>query len=797
MFIGRSLTNFFLTTTTALIIALPTAKSIALNRVQVEAIAWQVSVLISPNLTAQEDQLLIEGTKTGSGVIIGRESMGDRYTYYVLTALHVVAKRGGVHAIAMPDGAVYYIDANPTSNQMIPLGQFTGELGQTIAGWDLAMLKFVSDRDYAVAPIATTPPTQGEEIFINGWPNPENLAKTNRNRWLTSGHLQEIVNPPQADGGYSLLYTNETESGMSGGPIFNSQGALIGIHGRGRGIENRCSSPEMNLNHSCGMPIFKWVQEIKAQGMQIPLNQNPVNPQMIQYGLNYRSQSDRIIGNQWPLTVLGAIGPIRPISPPVNGNPSPSVTVETNSEPNNNDASVNRPEISSESTANQSSSVSPLSPPIYYINPQTGNNRATAGKTPDTPFQSISYLLQSSLPPGTMIHLAPGVYNSSQETFPLKLPTGVILRGHPLEPGDDSQPVREVLIVGGDFTLTRGWGQQNVTIVAGANSQISGITVSNPLKNGTGIWVETGSPTILNNTLEKNNREGIFIGRNANPRIENNRFVDNVGNGMSITDEATGEIQDNLFENNQLGVAIAGNAAPTVTANQVRNHRIGIIFSENAQPNLQGNTIENNREYGLLILSVNPAEVASNNQIINHKISNQLIPQSHEWGLPLPPELSSSLVFGCLEYDGGLATWVHNGVHNGNATIPQPIILWPSELLQPSNRCESVAGKLNGIAAKLENPLENLFLKTGRVNNDQVVCGVSDWRSNCQRDNMLFPLPVNQGWIAPTELLQKLVIFPIAAPGNPVQQLGQEAIAPLRLLTDSLQPIPGLWFVKE
>lgn len=796
----RSLLRFILSTTAVLVISLSPEKTIALTATEVEAIAWQVSVLISPNLTAKGDKLLIPGSKTGSGVIIGRERSlnGGSNTYYVLTALHVVAKKGGFHALAMPDGAVYYVEANPLSNQVIPLGEFVGDLGESIEGLDLAILKFVSDRDYAVAPIATTLPTPGEPIFINGWPNPVNLRIIQRDRRFNSGNLRQIVSPPQADGGYSFLYTNETESGMSGAPIFNANGELIGIHGRGRGIENYCSSPEMNLNHSCGMPILPALPKIAAQKIPLPLNQmnqNAVRVEMIEYGLRYRGQSDHIQGDQWPLTVLGTV-----INPDYNTSLYHTSLALTNPETSINNNSVNLANNNNSNPLTAANTLNtPKSPPVYYVNPQTGNNHATAGRTPENPVKSISYILQSSLLPGTIINLAPGIYNSSNETFPLKLPTGVILQGNPVKTAnqnqDNRETIREVVIVGGGFTTTQFWGQQNVAIVASDRSQITGITVSNPLKNGTGIWVETGHPIIRDSIFRENNREGIFIGNNASPTIANNQFIDNINNGISISNQAGGEIQGNVFKNGEFGMAIAGNAAPEITDNQFQDHRIGLIVTEQAHPKLNSNTIQNNREYGVLSLSTTDPEIATNNQIRDNLLSNQLTVKIHEWGLPLPPKLAPSLVFGCLEYNAGLATWVSNG----KAAIPQPMILWPPELLQPTNRCQSVAGKLNGIVAQGQNLLENLFLKTGRVNNSPVVCWVSEWQSNCQTNNMLFPLQINQEINqarSPIQQLQDLLVFPLTAPGNRVQQLEEEAIAPLQFLSERLQPPPGLWFVK-
>ena len=101
---------------TALRITIPSA--LALTKQEVNAIAWQVSIILGPGLTKEQIKAIdqgnynvVQGWENGSGVIIARQGK----IYYALSALHVVAdSRGGNFALATPDGEVYIIDDEKT-----------------------------------------------------------------------------------------------------------------------------------------------------------------------------------------------------------------------------------------------------------------------------------------------------------------------------------------------------------------------------------------------------------------------------------------------------------------------------------------------------------------------------------------------------------------------------------------------------------------------------------------------------------------------------------------------------------
>lgn len=186
------------------------------------------------NKIAEQITVLIEGKNQGSGIIIAREGS----TYYVLTAKHVMVG-GGESKIVAPDRTSYRVD----SNNIIQL-----------PGVDLAIVPFVSDRIYEIAQLGDSKTaTVGEQIYVSGWPKPGETI-TRQIRQMTAGQIsaRERVND-----GYELIYTNPTRQGMSGGPILDIRGRVIGIHGRTEGsTEDTITKAWVNL----GIPINTFVE---------------------------------------------------------------------------------------------------------------------------------------------------------------------------------------------------------------------------------------------------------------------------------------------------------------------------------------------------------------------------------------------------------------------------------------------------------------------------------------------------------------------------------------------------------
>ncbi len=234
---------------------------------------------------AETTTVMIDGQNQGSGVII--EKKGD--TYSVLTAKHVVATPDE-YDIVTPDGNIYALDYNNV---------------EKINNIDLAIAHFNSNNNYPIAKLGNSEQISlGNKVYIAGWPHPE--APINQNLFvLTEGNIAALAPRPLPEG-YQLVYTNLTKVGMSGGPVFNEKGELVGIHGQAQGrrvyLENY-DKIDLKSGFNIGIPLKALYTENQSIQAELPqISPNTVNqPSQISTNINnneiqqYWSKSPRLI----------------------------------------------------------------------------------------------------------------------------------------------------------------------------------------------------------------------------------------------------------------------------------------------------------------------------------------------------------------------------------------------------------------------------------------------------------------------------------------------------------------------
>lgn len=202
---------------------------------------------------------IVKTDSAGSGVIIARQGN----TYSVLTNWHVVDSSNPV-----------ILTVDDQQHQLLTAPQQLGNL-------DLALLQFTSEVAYPVAPVARSLPQVGDQVYAAGFPleisDADSIDLGNDAFRLTQGQVS-IIPSKSLPQGYQLGYTNDTAIGMSGSPIFNTEGSLVAIHGRGKyrdpsfgvyifedGSEPPPEQLEQMIQSSWGIPLSTYNDSLLSE----------------------------------------------------------------------------------------------------------------------------------------------------------------------------------------------------------------------------------------------------------------------------------------------------------------------------------------------------------------------------------------------------------------------------------------------------------------------------------------------------------------------------------------------------
>jgi tetratricopeptide (TPR) repeat protein len=217
----------------------------------------------------------VGSSKSGSGILLQRE--GDVYT--VLTAGHVV-NQGSEFTLKTSDGQIHR--SIPSSVKLAR------------SDIDLGILKFKSTDKYALATIGRSSSLKElSPIYVAGFPESTYGIKAGTIN-ITEGRV--IGNATKGNAtGYSLIYSNNTFRGMSGGPVLNETGELVAIHGQGDrdGKEGEGEKTGRNL----GIVVERFGSVALSLGVHLD-QQTATLPQSLQlnasdYFLRGLSKADR------------------------------------------------------------------------------------------------------------------------------------------------------------------------------------------------------------------------------------------------------------------------------------------------------------------------------------------------------------------------------------------------------------------------------------------------------------------------------------------------------------------------
>jgi S1-C subfamily serine protease len=160
---------------------------------------------ISKNITVK----IVSKRLLGSGALLKKE--GRFYT--VITNAHVLKNANLPYQVQTNDGRLY-------------VAKLAKEINYK--NKDLAILQFKSNVAYQTGLLGKSDDlVVGNNIFVGGFTTE---SYDDKRFIFTTGQISLMLDKP-LEQGYQIGYTNDVSKGMSGAPVINSQGKVVGIHG--------------------------------------------------------------------------------------------------------------------------------------------------------------------------------------------------------------------------------------------------------------------------------------------------------------------------------------------------------------------------------------------------------------------------------------------------------------------------------------------------------------------------------------------------------------------------------------
>ena len=187
---------------------------------------------VSPQGLSQEIQEIQEIQDIAADIsvkVLGEDLLGSGFivkqrdqNYVVITNQHVLRAGAAPYSIQTSDGQTYR-------------AEIVSDLAATEYEYDLAVLQFQADTTYPTAKIGSSLYLEvGEPIFAAGFPYAQSVTKTSTSApglAFKQGRVSIILNQALEEG-YQIGYTNDVKKGMSGGPLLNSRGEVVGVNGK-------------------------------------------------------------------------------------------------------------------------------------------------------------------------------------------------------------------------------------------------------------------------------------------------------------------------------------------------------------------------------------------------------------------------------------------------------------------------------------------------------------------------------------------------------------------------------------